>query len=128
LRRTLEVISLGLFLLGLELTTGTPSLTVIRLRETLAHPFGSDSTDGVPWWPLVGIGLLVCAVALAGLTIVVRFGQEGVQDHVGCPECGARTKRVRRNVRHKILGRLLGKTLSARHCGDCGWRGVSYLH
>ena len=128
MRRTLEVISLGLCLLGLELATGTPSLTITRLRETFADPFGSVGEDGVQWTSLAGIGLMVLAVLVAGVTLAVRYRQGAIQDHVRYPECGARTKRVRRTARHRILGWVMGKALSARHCGDCGWKGLSYLH
>jgi hypothetical protein len=127
LRRTLEVLSLGLFLLGLELATGTPSLTITRLRETLAHPLGSDEADGVPWRSLAGIGLIGFGIVLAGVTVFVRYRQGAIQEHVGCPKCGARTTRVRRGVWQRVMGRLVGKSTSARLCGDCGWRGVSYL-
>jgi len=127
LRRTLELISLGLFLLGLELAAGTLSLTTTRLRETLAFRVGSTGPEGVPWTSLAGIGLTAVAVVLMGLTIFVRFGERRVVDHVGCPVCGTRTNRVRRKVQERILGRVVGKAMSARHCGDCGWRGLSYL-
>lgn len=128
MRRILEVISAGLFLAGLELAVGTLSLTVIRFSETFTNTFGSDEADGVPWRFLAGIGLMVLAVTLAGVTVLVRYRQAGVQDHIGCPKCGARTTRVRRLIWHRILGRLLGRSLSARRCGDCGWTGLSYSH
>ena len=128
MRRTLEVISLGLFLVGLELATGTLSLTITRLRETLAYPLGSNGGERIEWGALAGIGLILMVVVLAGMTVLVRYRQEGIQDHLGCPKCGARTKRVRRRTKHRVLGRIVGKALSARHCQDCGWRGLSYLH
>jgi len=128
LRRTLEVISLGLFLVGLELATGTPSLTITRLQETLAYPLGSDGGEGVEWGALAGIGLILMAVVLAGMTVLVRYREEEIQDHLWCPKCGGRTKRVRRRTRHRVLGRIVGKAISARHCPDCGWRGLSYFN
>ena len=128
MRRIFEVISAGLFLAGLELAVGTLSLTITRLRESFTNTLGSDGADGVPWRFAAGIGLMVLAVVLASVTVLARYGQRGIQEHEGCPECGAQTRRVRRGTRHRILGRLVGKSLSARHCGDCGWRGLSYLH
>ena len=127
MRRILEVISLVLFLAGLELAVGTLSLTITRLREIFTHPLGPDASDGVPWRSLVGIGVTALAVVMAGTTVLVRYAEAGIRDYVGCPECGARTRRVQRRTRHRILGWLVGKALSARHCGDCGWRGLSYL-
>ena len=128
MRRILEVISAGLFLAGLELAVGTLSLTITRLRETFTNTLESDGADGVPWRFAAGIGLMVLAVVLAGVTVLARYGQGGIQEHDGCPKCGYRTRRVPREMRHRILGRLVGKSLSARHCGHCGWRGLSYLH
>jgi hypothetical protein len=128
LRRTLEVISLALFLLGLERATGTPSSTIARLQETIAYPIGSDGAESVEWRILGGLVLIVVAFVLASLTILVRHRTKGIQTHEGCPEGGGDTKRVRRNAWQRILGGIVGKGLSARHCGDCGWRGVSYKH
>ena len=125
MRRILEVISAGLFLAGLELAVGTLSLTITRLRESFTNTLESD---GVPWRFAAGIGLMVLAVVLAGVTVLARYRKGGIQEHDGCPKCGARTRRVRREIQHRILGGLVGKSLSARHCGDCGWRGLSYLH
>ena len=128
MRRILEVISLVLFLAGLELAAGTLSVTTTLLRETFTTTFGPDGPDEIPWRFLAGIALMVLAVVSAGTTVAVRFRQARIQDHVGCPKCGARTRRVQRKARHRMLGRLVGKALSARHCGDCGWRGLSYSH
>ena len=127
MRRTLEVISLGIFLLGLELATGTPSLTIARLQETVAYPLGSDPGENVEWAALGGLILIGFAVILASFAILVRLRKKKIQDHDACATCGGKTKRVRRNVWHRMLGRVLGKALAARHCGECGWRGVSYL-
>jgi hypothetical protein len=128
LRRTLEVISLALFLLGLELATGTPSLTIARLQETIAYPLGSDGAESVEWRVLGGLVVMVVALILAALTVMVRHRTKGIQSHAGCPKCGADTKRVRRNAWQRMLGGVVGKALSARHCGDCGWKGASYKH
>ena len=102
--RTLEVISLALFLLGLELATGTPSLTIARLQETIAYPIGSDGSESVEWRILGGLMLIVVAVMLASLAILVRHRTKGIQTREGCPECGGETKRVRRNAWQRMLG------------------------
>jgi hypothetical protein len=128
LRRIPEILSLGLFLLGLELATGTLSLTVTRLRAALLNPTGSAASGEVEWRSVVGVGLIVLAVALAGLMVVVRYRQRGIGDQVTCPRCGVRTNRVRRTAGDRVFGLLMGRRLSARRCGDCGWAGLIYKH
>ena len=128
MRHILEVISAGIFLAGLELAVGTLSLTITRLRETFTNTLASDGADGGQWRFVAGIGLMVLAVVLAVVTVLTRYRQRGIQEHDWCPRCGAQTRRVRREIQHRILSRLVGKSFSARHCGNCGWRGLSYLH
>ena len=123
LRRTLEVISLGLFLVGLELATGTPSLTVVRLREALAHPLGSDAAEGVAWRSLAGIGLVAGAIILAwpdGRRSLPPEGDTGsrrlpdvwgsnqesaAQPEATHPRTGARQGRLREALRRLWLDR-----------------------
>jgi hypothetical protein len=104
LRRTLEVISLAMVLLGLELATGTPSLTIARLQETIAYPLGSDGAESVEWRVLGGLVVIVVALMLAVLTGPRSSPHEGSSESCRMPQVWRRdqagpTQRLATNAR-----------------------------
>ena len=128
MRRILEVLSISLLLAGLELSVGTLSITSSRIRESFSSAFGVVDAVPVPWTFWVGMGMVMAAISMGVTTLWARIGEKRIQTDEGCAKCGENTVRVRRGTRHRILGRLLGKTLTARRCGECGWRGLCYKY
>jgi len=126
MRRGLVISSAVLTLLGLELATEAVSLAFARLRAGATALFaGVEFHVGAPRF-LVGVVLLVVGVILAGLTLwsakvwkgVIRVGRS-------CPQCGDRTKRVKRRAWERLVSKLTGESLTRRSCEHCGWSGLS---
>lgn len=128
MRRILEVLSISLLLAGLELSVEALSITSSRIRESFSSAFGVGDAVPVPWTFWVGMVMVVAAISLGVTTLWARIGERRIQPDEGCAKCGANTVRVRREARHRLLGRLLGKTLTARRCGECGWSGLCYKY
>ncbi len=126
MRRILEVLSLSLLLAGLELSVGTLSLTSSRISDSFSSAFGVGDAAPVPWTFWVGMVMAVAAISIGAATLWARMGEKRIQAVEQCAKCGANTARVRRRTRHRILGWLLGKTVTARRCGECGWSGLCY--
>ena len=129
MRRGLVITSLGLTLAGLELSTEALTLVLARLQSGLmAILAGVEFQVGAPRF-LLGVLLLVAGVVLGGLTLwsakvwksVTRVGRS-------CPDCGDRTKRVKRKRWHRFVSRLTGETFTRRSCEHCGWNGLSLTH
>lgn len=126
IRRRLVLASLGLTLLGLELSTRAVSLALSRLGAGFQALFA-----GVPFQVgggrfVLGFVLLVGGVALGGMTLWSSQVWRGVTG-VGrrCPECGERTRRLRRRRLHRMVSRLTGERLTRRSCERCGWSGLA---
>lgn len=126
MRRGLVIASLGLTLLGLELSTEAVSLVLARLRAgTAALLAGVEFHVEAPRFVL-GSLMLAAGLVLGVLTLwsarvwkgVVRVGKS-------CPRCGDRTKRVKRRRWQRVASRLVGESLSRRDCEHCGWSGLS---
>ena len=129
MRRGFVIASLGLLLAGLELSTEAVSLVFARLRAgTIALLAGVEFQVGGTRF-VVGVLFLVAGLLLAALTLwsakvwkgVVRVGR-------ACPQCGDRTRRVKRRGWHRLLSILMGEDLSRRSCEHCGWSGLSLTH
>lgn len=126
MRRRLVLASLGLALAGLELSTRAVSLAVARLGA------GAQAVlAGVPFQVgagrfLLGVVLLLGGLVLGALTLWSSQVWRGVTG-VGrrCPECGERTRRLRRRRLHRVVSALIGERLTRRSCERCGWSGLS---
>ena len=128
MRRILEVLSISLLLAGLELSVGTLSITSSRIRESFSSAFAQTEAVPVPWSFWVGMVMVVAAISMGATTLWVGIGEKRIQTDEACAKCGADTARVRRGTRHRILGRLRGRTLTARRCSECGWSGLCYKY
>lgn len=126
MRRGLSFASLALLLAGLELATESVSLTLARLRTGItALVAGSDFHVGGQRFV---IGLAAVAIGLAIWTVLFWSSHTRLKvDSVGsaCPQCGERTRRVKRLGRQKILSMVLGERIVRRRCERCGWVGLS---
>lgn len=129
MRRGLAFTSLFLFLVGLELSTEGISLILTRLRTGVGallagaefHVSGARFT--------VGLVSLSLAVVIWGL-LAWSSSQLGGIATVGpiCPQCGNRTRRVKRKEWQRLLALVLGERLTRRRCETCGWTGLSLKH
>ena len=126
MRRGLATACLILVVLGLELSTEVLSLMLAR--------FGSGFQSiraGVEFHvsPVrFGTGILALGLGVALWLLLIWSGQ--VKDAVSsvgnaCPDCGNKTRRVKRKEWHKLLSFLLGQRLTKRKCEICGWNGLS---
>jgi hypothetical protein len=129
MRRGLAFTSIFLFLAGLELSAQGISLVLARLRTGVGALFaGTEFHVSGPRFA-VGMVALILAVVIWGL-LVWSSSQLGGVATVGpiCPQCGNRTRRVRRKEWQRLLSFVLGERLTRRRCETCGWTGLSLKH
>jgi hypothetical protein len=125
LRRVLEILAVLLFFAGLELAARTLSHTVSHLDETFRTAFAGESFVFPPPAFLVGSALVAIGATLWLLTIWANSQAKLVQPGPNCPRCGAKTNRLKRSRRNKLLAALLGHRVTRRRCGQCSWGGLS---
>jgi len=125
-QRGLAFISLGLTLLGLELSTEVISLTFSRLSAGV-----NAISNGVEFHVttlrfVAGVGALGTGIVLWLMLMWLAHERKSV-GAVGqlCPECGSSSRRVKRKRKHRLLSSLMGRRLTRRHCDVCGWSGLS---
>ena len=126
MRRGLATISLILVVLGLELSTEALTLTLSRFSSGF-----QAIAAGVEFHvsPLrFGGGILALGVGVACWLLLIWSGQmKDAVSSVGnaCPDCGNKTRRVKRKEWHRLLSFVLGQRLTKRKCEICGWNGLS---
>lgn len=126
LRRPFTLVSITLVLVGLEIATRILGTLGTRLVDGFRGA-GSGGVAGV------GPGRFAGGVTMAAVGLAVAFlgGWAGRRrraiEGVGrrCPRCGRETKRIRRSLRQRMLGRLIGEALTRRRCLQCGWEGLA---
>ena len=126
MRRPLAVAAVGLILFGIEVATGAISVAAVRMWAGLVASLTGN--EFVISRPRYVIGVLLTLVG--GVIFGVMAWAEQAQGEIriqgsACPNCGARTKRVRRRKRHRILSRILETGVTRRSCERCGWNGLS---
>ena len=126
LRRPLTLLALGLFLFGLEVATGGPSLAVARLwTGGRALAAGDEFLVSVPRY-VIGLALTLGGTALYGALLWADLASKHVTaDGSVCPNCGTHTRRVRRRGWHRVLSRVIGASVTHRRCERCGWNGLT---
>jgi len=125
LKRTLEVVSLILILVGIELATGAFS----HALEQLERVYRALSVGNEPEVSLIRFALGVLLVLLGAIILAVilwaRLTARAIGASSSCPRCGGETKRIRRRERDRFLGMILSMPINRRVCRDCGWRGLT---
>jgi uncharacterized membrane protein YciS (DUF1049 family) len=126
MRRGLAFASLFLLLVGLELSTEAISLVLSRLQAGMAalvagaefHVSALRFTVGVAG---IALGLTIWALLIWSFRRRHDVGAAGT----ACPQCGNRTRRVKRRGWQRLLALVLGEHLTRRRCETCGWTGLS---
>lgn len=126
MRRGLAFTSLLLLLAGLELSTEAISLVFDRLGAGFGALLAGTEfhVTGLRF----GFGVTFLAVGLALWVLLIwSASQRHDVASVGttCPQCGNRTRRVKRKEWQRLLSAVLGERLSRRKCETCGWNGLS---
>jgi H+/Cl- antiporter ClcA len=126
LRRPLTVAAITLILFGIEVATGALSVAAVRLWSGLiASLTGNEFVVSRPRY-LTGVLLALSGGVLYGVMLWADRAQGEIRTGGPvCPNCGTRTKRVRRRKRHRILSRILETSVTRRSCERCGWNGLS---
>lgn len=129
MRRGLAFASVLLVVAGLEMATEALSLVVARLRTG----FGALLSGADFHVSSFRFGTGVVALALGvSLWVLLAWSaarrQEVASVGTACPQCGNRTRRVKRKEWQRILAALMGEQLSRRRCETCGWSGLSLTH
>lgn len=126
MRRGLAFASLLFILVGLEMSTEGLSLITARLRAGLLA-LTSDAPLHVSELRF-GVGAVAVALGLAIWVLLMwSAGHRRDVATVGgtCPQCGNKTRRVRREGWQRLLSVVIGEHLTRRHCDTCGWSGLS---
>jgi len=126
MRRGLAFTSLLLLLAGLEMSTEALSLVLDRLGAGFSSLLAGTEfhVTGLRF----GLGVFFLLVGLAIWVLLIwSAGQRHDVASVGttCPQCGNRTRRVKRREWQRLLSAVLGERLSRRKCETCGWTGLS---
>ncbi len=126
MRRGLLLGSAGLSVVGLELATRSVSLTLGRLQSGFSALFAGVEFQVGAFRFLVGVTALMAGLVLALLAVwSVRLWSMVQTVGKACPECGERTKRVKRKRWQRLASRLMGERLNRRSCERCGWTGLT---
>ena len=126
MKRPLTVAAITLILFGIEVATGAFSVAAVRLWSGLiASLTGNEFVVSRPRY-LTGVLLALSGGVLYGVMLWADQAQGEIRTEGSvCPNCGTRTKRVRRSKRHRILARILETGVTRQSCGRCGWSGLS---
>ena len=127
MKRTLEVLSLVLILVGIELATGSLTYALRQLERVYrALMVGNEPEVSLVRFA-VGVLLVLVGAIIVTVLIWARFSARIVGRVSFCPQCGGKTTRIHRRKRHRLLGKILGMPVTRRKCSDCGWRGLTAL-
>ena len=126
LRRPLTLLALGLFLFGLEVATGGPSLVVARLWTGSRALVAGDEFLLSASRYVIGLALTLGGMAVYGALLWADLARKHITAEGSvCPNCGTHARRVRRRGRHRVLSRVIGASVTRRRCEHCGWSGLT---
>lgn len=117
MKHLIKVISIVIFIAGLDLVSGLVGSGLTGLHQVFINP---------SWKLVFGIGFMVLGIIGVSLVILRNSYHELVLDSRECPVCESEIKRRRRKINHRIAGKILGKSISGARCNGCGWEGVVY--
>ena len=126
MRRLASLISLGMVLLGIELSTKMVSLAFGRILSGFsAITSGSDFFVSTPRF-FTGVALLTVGILSTALfSWVSRKERKMATAGDRCPRCHAETHRAKRRTIHRVVSTLMGQELSRRQCKECDWTGLA---
>ena len=125
MKRVLEVLAVVLLVGGLELSVGAVSHTLEQLGRVYSELVAGAEPGVSPGRFFLGVGMVVVGVGLLTLDLWARSYGGAVGRGRICPECGARTERLKRRARHRLVAWVLGEKVTRRTCKECGWRGLA---
>ena len=126
MRRGLSLLALATMLAGLELSTEVVSLFLSRFGAGVQAIVAGVEFHVAPTRFVVGLLSLFVGLALWGLLMWSGQAKSAVNSIGGmCPDCGNKTRRVKRKESQRILAMVLGQRLTRRKCEVCGWHGLS---
>ena len=126
MRRGLAFSSLFLIVVGFEMSTEGLSLVLSRLRSGIIALTSEAPLHVSEARFAMGLAFLLMGVATCLLLIWSAGHRKDVATVGGtCPQCGNRTRRVKRREWQRVLGLVMGEHLTRRHCDTCGWSGLS---
>jgi hypothetical protein len=129
MRRGLAFTSLFLLLAGLELSTEALTLVISRVRSGLGSILAGTEFHVSPFRFAVGMVAMLVGVTLWSLLVWSASRRKDVASvGTNCPQCGNRTRRVKRKESQRVLSAILGERLTRRRCETCGWSGLSLRH
>lgn len=129
MRRGMAFSSIFLLVVGLEMSTEGLSLILSRLRSGTVAIMSHGPLPVSEARFAMGVAFLLLGLAL-WLLLIWSSGHRRDVATVGgtCPQCGNRTRRVKRKEWQRILAVIMGEHLTRRHCDTCGWSGLSSTH
>ena len=126
MRRPLSLLATALLLLGTEVATGAVSMAAGRLWLGIKIVgTGGEFVVSTPRFLIGCVILLSGAAVFVGVLWAETARGKILLDGAACPNCGTRTKRVKRRKRHKVLSRMIETEVTRRHCERCGWSGLA---
>ena len=129
MRRILSVLSFGLILLGLELSTKAISLAVARLSAGFTAVASGLEFHVSTLRFAGGVAALAAGLIAAGLVVWLAGAESRVTTGGdSCPACRGDTRRVKRRLSDKVLAAFMGQRLTRRRCETCTWSGLSVRH
>ena len=126
MRRVMVFFAVVTLLAGLELSTELVTLFTARLGAGTRAIFSGVEFHVAPVRFVVGlISLVVGVVTWGALAWSGRMAAKVNSVGSICPDCGNKTRRVKRKEWHRFLAMLIGRELTRRRCEICGWHGLS---
>jgi hypothetical protein len=125
LKRVLEVIAILLLVVGIELATGAVSYGLNQVLKVYFQLVAGTEPDVSLTRFFVGGGMVILGSGFLVLDLWARAYSGFLGRGKECPHCGVNAERVKRRLRHKILGWVLNERFTHRKCKRCGWRGLT---
>ena len=125
MKRALEVLAITLLVVGIELATGAVSYGLNQVLKVYFQLVAGTEPDVSLTRFFVGGGMVVLGSGFLLLDLWARAYSGFLGRGKECPHCGVRAERVKRRLRHKILGWVLSERFTHRKCKKCGWHGLT---
>ena len=126
MRRLASLVSLGLVLLGIEMSTKMASLAFGRIMSGFSAVAAGLEFHVSTLRFVTGVVLLTVGVLSTALfSWVDRAERRMTSRGDRCPRCRSETHRAKRRPIHMVVSGLMGQELSRRQCKECDWSGLA---